>query len=308
MAAASGNVPSLTAAEKKAQKAAELQARMLKHEQEAAAMKKKLADQLEKAAAEAELEARKAALKAQKESTMASLGISATPKSKKKMSPASRLAMMMAENQGVAAAVNEGAVAREAAKAAFKMLPLHEKIQHLRAKAEADIALAELKLAEHKEKVHARLLREIAAVEREAQGGLGAMAAHASSASSGMLDVLAASASASAASSSMAASGKRRTSQQVYNELARELAYEEGRLERRTRGEKLSPTKKRKPSLERIADIRKKMNESMSRIRGQEERSATRKAVQANKAAALLRNQAALAEYEAQRKKKTNGK
>jgi hypothetical protein len=150
------------------------------------------------------------------------------------------------------------AAVKKAAEEAFKSLAAPQKIEYLRAKAAADVAEAEAKLAVYRAKVDERLARDIAAVHKEAGSPAEALS-----------DLV----SAMASSSSMAASpasakSVRRTTQQVFNNLQRELAYEEGRVARRARGEQVSPRPKKtlKSTPKRVLKLRANLAASQMKL------------------------------------------
>jgi hypothetical protein len=246
----------LTAAER----AAKLQAMLVKEEQEAAERKQKLTEQIAAQAAKAEAEAVAAAAKAARNASLAVFGVPAMKeKSVTRMSAAKRLELMMAQNEGRATNVVDPAAVKKAAEEAFKALSAPKKIEYLRAKAAADVAEAEAKLAVYRAKVEERLARDIAAVQKEAGSPAEAL--------SDLVSAMSSSSSSSMAASPSAAKAARRTTQQVFNNLQRELAYEEGRIARRARGEELSPrlgTRKRTP--ERVIKLRANLAASQLKL------------------------------------------
>jgi len=246
----------LTAAER----SAKLQEMLAKEEKEAAERKQKLTEKIAAEAAKAEAEAEIEAVKAARMASLAAFGIPVVKKSTVRMSAAQKLAMLKAQNEGLASNVVNSTAIKKAAEEAFKALSAPQKIEYLRAKAAADIAEAEAKLAAHKIKVEERLARDIAAVHKETATPAEAVSSLVSAVAS----------SSSMAVSAMSAS-KRRTTQEVFNNLQRELAYEEGRMARRERGEQVSPrpTKTRKSTPERILKLRSNLAISQARLNAQ---------------------------------------
>lgn len=244
----------LTAAERQAK----LQDMLAKGEREAAERKQKLTEQIAAQAAKAEAEAVAAAAKAQRNASLAVFGVPVAQKSKARMSAAQRLEMLMAQNEGRATNVVDPAAVKKAAEEAFKALAAPQKIEYLRAKAAADVAEAEAKLAVYRSKVEERLAREIAAVHKEAGSPTEALSDLVSAMSS----------SSSMAASPAAAKAARRTTQQVFNNLQRELAYEEGRVARRARGEQVSPRLKKtlKTTPERVEKLRANLASSQMKL------------------------------------------
>jgi hypothetical protein len=282
----------LTAAERQAK----LQAMLAKEEQEAAERKQKLTEQIAAQAAKAEAEAVAAAAKASRVASLAAFGVPVVKKSAARMTAAQRLALMMAQNEGRATNVVDPAAVKKAAEEAFKSLAAPQKIEYLRAKAAADVAEAEAKLAVYRAKVDERLARDIAAVHKEAGSPAEALS-----------DLV----SAMASSSSMAASpasakSVRRTTQQVFNNLQRELAYEESRVARRARGEQVSPRLKKtlKSTPERVEKLRANLASSQMKLNS----AATRKLASAAKKTSTKQkansNAAALEAYMAARAEK----
>jgi hypothetical protein len=88
----------------------------------------------------------------------------------------------------------------------------------------------------------------------------------------------------------------------VYNNYVSELAYEQGRRERRARGEQVSPTRKKKSSTERIANLERKMGESMARLNAQRQKSVARNTAKLAKIEAAKKNKEKLNAYLVQRK------
>ena len=177
----------LTAAER----AAKLQEMLAKEEKEAAERKQKLTEKIAAEAAKAEAEAEAAAARAAREASLAAFGVPVVKKSATRMTAAQKLALLKAQNEGLASAnVVDPAAIKKAAEEAFNALDGPRKIEFLRAKAAADIAEAETKLAVHKLKIAERLARDIAAVEKEMGSPAAAVAdlvsAVASSSSSSM--------------------------------------------------------------------------------------------------------------------------
>ena len=288
----------LTAAER----TAKLQEMLAKEERETAERKQKLTERIAAEAAKAEAEAVLAAAKAQREASLAVFGVPVMQKSKARMTAAQKLALMMAQNEGVATNVVDPAAVKKAAEEAFKALAAPQKVEYLRAKAAADIAEAEMKLAVYKGKVEERLARDIAAVNKEAGSPAEALS-----------DLVSAMASSSSmAVSPAAAKSVRRTTQQVYNNLQRELAYEEGRVARRARGEQVSPRPKKtlKTTPERVLKLRANLAASQMKLNS----AATRKLESAAKKSASKQqansNAAALEAYmkaRAEKKKSESG-
>lgn len=289
----------LTAAER----AAKLQEMLAREERDAAERKQKLTEQIAAQAAKAEAEAEKEAAKAAREASLAVFGVPVVKKSAVRMTAAHKLALLKAQNEGLAAPANivDPATLKKAAEEAFKALAAPQKIEYLRAKASADVAEAEAKLSAYKLKVEERLARDIAEVHKET--------ASPSEAISGLVSAMASSSSSSMAVSAMS-SAKRRTTQEVYNNLQRELAYEEGRMARRERGEQVSPRpiKTRKSTPERILKLRSNLAISQARLNTQ----ATKKAASSVKKVASKKqaneNAAALEAYMKERaeRKKAN--
>jgi paraquat-inducible protein B len=188
------------------------------------------------------------------------------------------------------------AAVKKAAEEAFKALSAPKKIEYLRAKAAADVAEAEAKLAIYKAKVEERLARDIAAVQKEAGSPAEALSDLVSAMSS----------SSSMAASPSAAKAARRTTQQVFNNLQRELAYEEGRVARRAEGKVVSPRLKKtlKTTPERVRALQAKLAESQMRLNA----AATRKAASGVKKSAAKQkannNAARLEAYMAARAEK----
>lgn len=288
---AAASKKTLTAAERQAK----LQAMLAKEEQEAAERKQKLTEKIAAEAAKAEAEAVALAAKAQRNASLAAFGVP-VGSAPKRLTAEQRLKLMMAQNQGLATNVVDPAAVKKAAEEAFKSLAAPQKVEYLRAKAAADVAEAEAKLAVYRVKVEERLARDIAAVHKEAGSPAEALS-----------DLV----SAMASSSSMAASpasakAVRRTTQQVFNNLQRELAYEEGRVARRARGEQVSPRLKKtlKTTPERVRALQAKLAESQMRLNA----AATRKAASGVKKSAAKQkansNAAALEAYMAARAEK----
>lgn len=260
----------LTAAER----AVKLQAMLAKEEQEAAERKQRLTEQIAAQAAKAEAEAVALAAKAHRNASLAAFGVPVVKKSAARMTAAQRLALMMAQNEGLATNLVDPAAVKKAAEEAFKSLAAPQKIDYLRAKAAADVAEAEAKLAVYRAKVEERLAREIAAVHKEAGSPTEALS-----------DLVSAMASSSSmAVSPAAAKAARRTTQQVFNNLQRELAYEEGRVARRARGEQVSPRLKKtlKTTPERVEKLRANLASSQMKLNS----AATRKLASASKKSA----------------------
>lgn len=285
----------LTAAER----AVKLQAMLAKEEQEAAERKQKLTEQIAAQAAKAEVEAVTLAAKAQRNASLAAFGVPVVKKSAARMTAAQRLALMMAQNEGVATNVVDPAAVKRAAEEAFKSLAAPQKVEYLRAKAAADVAEAEAKLAVYRAKVEERLAREIAAVHKEAGSPTEALS-----------DLVSAMASSSSmAASPSAAKAARRTTQQVFNNLQRELAYEEGRVARRARGEQVSPRPKKtlKSTPERVLKLRANLASSQMKLNS----AATRKLASASKKSSTKEkansNAAALEAYMKARAEKKKG-
>ena len=282
----------LTAAERQAK----LQAMLAKEEQEAAERKQKLTEQIAAQAAKAEAEAVALAAKAQRNASLAAFGVPVVKKSAARMTAAQRLALMMAQNEGRATNVVDPAAVKKAAEEAFKALAAPQKIEYLRAKAAADVAEAEAKLVVYRVKVEERLAREIAAVHKEAGSPTEALS-----------DLVSAMASSSSmAASPAAAKAARRTTQQVFNNLQRELAYEEGRVARRARGEQVSPRLKKtlKTTPERVEKLRANLASSQMKLNS----AATRKLASAARKTSTKQksnsNAAALEAYMAARAEK----
>jgi hypothetical protein len=281
----------LTAAERQAK----LQAMLAKEEQEAAERKQKLTEQIAAQAAKAEAEAVALAAKAQRNASLAAFGVP-VGSAPKRLTAEQKLRLMMAQNEGRATNVVDPAAVKKAAEEAFKALAAPQKIEYLRAKAAADIAEAEAKLGVYKLKVEERLARDIAAVHKEAGSPAEALSDLVSAMSS----------SSSMAASPASAKAVRRTTQQVFNNLQRELAYEEGRVQRRAEGKALSPrpTKTRKATPERVRNLQAKLAESQMRLNA----AATRKAASGVKKSAAKQkansNTARLEAYMAARAEK----
>ena len=282
----------LTAAER----AAKLQAMLAKEEQEAAERKQKLTEQIAAQAAKAEAEAVALAAKAQRNASLAAFGVPVVKKSAARMTAAQRLALMMAQNEGRATNVVDPTAVKKAAEEAFKALAAPQKVEYLRAKAAADVAEAEAKLVVYRVKVEERLAREIAAVHKEAGSPTEALS-----------DLVSAMASSSSmAASPAAAKAARRTTQQVFNNLQRELAYEEGRVARRARGEQVSPRLKKtlKTTPERVEKLRANLASSQMKLNS----AATRKLASAARKTSTKQksnsNAAALEAYMAARAEK----
>jgi hypothetical protein len=284
----------LTAAERQAK----LQAMLAKEEQEAAERKQKLTEQIAAQAAKAEAEAVALAAKAQRNASLAAFGVPVMKKSAARMTAAQRLALMMAQNEGRATNVVDPAAVKKAAEEAFKSLAAPQKIEYLRAKAAADVAEAEAKLAVYRAKVDERLARDIAAVHKEAGSPAEAL--------SDLVSAMASSSSSSMAASPASAKSVRRTTQQVFNNLQRELAYEEGRVARRARGEQVSPRLKKtlKTTPERVEKLRANLASSQMKLNS----AATRKLASAAKKTSTKQkansNAAALEAYMAARAEK----
>ena len=284
----------LTAAERQAK----LQAMLAKEEQEAAERKQKLTEQIAAQAAKAEAEAVALAAKAQRNASLAAFGVPVVKKSAARMTAAQRLALMMAQNEGRATNVVDPTAVKKAAEEAFKALAAPQKIEYLRAKAAADVAEAEAKLVVYRVKVEERLAREIAAVHKEAGSPTEAL--------SDLVSAMASSSSSSMAASPAAAKAARRTTQQVFNNLQRELAYEEGRVARRARGEQVSPRLKKtlKTTPERVEKLRGNLASSQMKLNS----AATRKLASAAKKTSTKQkansNAAALEAYMAARAEK----
>lgn len=284
----------LTAAERQAK----LQDMLAKEEREAAERKQKLTEQIAAQAAKAEAEAIAAAAKASRNASLAAFGVPVVKKSAARMTAAQRLALMMAQNEGRATNVVDPAAVKKAAEEAFKALAAPQKIEYLRAKAAADVAEAEAKLATYRVKVEERLAREIAAVHKEAGSPTEAL--------SDLVSAMASSSSSSMSVSPAAAKSVRRTTQQVFNNLQRELAYEEGRVARRARGEQVSPRLKKtlKTTPERVEKLRANLASSQMKLNS----AATRKLASAAKKTSTKQkansNAAALEAYMAARAEK----
>ena len=284
----------LTAAERQAK----LQDMLAKEEREAAERKQKLTEQIAAQAAKAEAEAVALAAKASRNASLAAFGVPVVKKSAARMTAAQRLALMMAQNEGRATNVVDPAAVKKAAEEAFKALAAPQKIEYLRAKAAADVAEAEAKLVVYRTKVEERLAREIAAVHKEAGSPTEAL--------SDLVSAMASSSSSSMAASPAAAKAARRTTQQVFNNLQRELAYEEGRVARRARGEQVSPRLKKtlKTTPERVEKLRANLASSQMKLNS----AATRKLASAAKKTSTKQkansNAAALEAYMAARAEK----
>jgi len=284
----------LTAAERQAK----LQAMLAKEEQEAAERKQKLTEQIAAQAAKAEAEAVAATAKASRNASLAAFGVPVMKKSAARMTAAQRLALMMAQNEGRATNVVDPAAVKKAAEEAFKSLAAPQKIEYLRAKAAADVAEAEAKLAVYRAKVDERLARDIAAVHKEAGSPAEAL--------SELVSAMASSSSSSMAASPASAKSVRRTTQQVFNNLQRELAYEEGRVARRARGEQVSPRLKKtlKTTPERVLKLRANLASSQMKLNS----AATRKLASVAKKTSTKQkannNAAALEAYMAARAEK----
>jgi hypothetical protein len=284
----------LTAAERQAK----LQEMLAKEEREAAERKQKLTEQIAAQAAKAEAEAVALAAKASRNASLAAFGVPVVKKSAARMTAAQRLALMMAQNEGRATNVVDPAAVKKAAEEAFKALAAPQKIEYLRAKAAADVAEAEAKLATYRAKVEERLARDIAAVHKEAGSPTEAL--------SDLVSAMASSSSSSMAASPAAAKAARRTTQQVFNNLQRELAYEEGRVARRARGEQVSPRLKKtlKTTPERVEKLRSNLASSQMKLNS----AATRKLASAAKKTSTKQkansNAAALEAYMAARAEK----
>jgi len=272
-----------TAAQKAANAAAE---KLRKIEADFAAAKAKAAEQVMKA----QKAAAKEAAKAEHEAKLASLGVPSIPKAKK-LTPAERLKMMMAKNKGEY--VNQTEVAKAAAAVAFQALSSAEKVRFLEAKAAHDIAIAEQRLADFKERTHAKLQREIAAIHKEEASSFSAIASSSSNAAAIVVNA------AIAASAASPAASARRTTQQVYNNTMANLHRERTRKNKKDRGitVSVSPPKRRKTSSERIANLEKKAAESMARIKAQQQKAANRSTAKLNKQKATAESKAALAAY-----------
>ena len=289
---AAASKKTLTAAERQAK----LQAMLAKEEQEAAERKQKLTEQIAAQAAKAEAEAVALAAKASRNASLAAFGVPVVKKSAARMTAAQRLALMMAQNEGRATNVVDPAAVKKAAEEAFKALAAPQKVEYLRAKAAADVAEAEAKLVVYRVKVEERLAREIAAVQKEAGSPTEALS-----------DLVSAMASSSSmAASPAAAKAARRTTQQVFNNLQRELAYEEGRVARRARGEQVSPRLKKtlKTTPERVEKLRANLASSQMKLNS----AATRKLASAARKTSTKQksnsNAAALEAYMAARAEK----
>jgi hypothetical protein len=284
----------LTAAERQAK----LQEMLAKEEREAAERKQKLTEQIAAQAAKAEAEAVAAAAKASRNASLAAFGVPVVKKSAARMTAAQRLALMMAQNEGRATNVVDPAAVKKAAEEAFKSLAAPQKIEYLRAKAAADVAEAEAKLAVYRAKVEERLARDIAAVHKEAGDPAEAL--------SDLVSAMASSSSSSMAASPASAKSVRRTTQQVFNNLQRELAYEEGRVQRRARGEQVSPRLKKtlKSTPERVKKLQANLAASQMKLNS----AATRKLASAAKKTSTKQkansNAAALEAYMAARAEK----
>ena len=292
----------MSAAPKKALTAAERQAKLqdmlAKEEREAAERKQKLTEQIAAQAAKAEAEAVALAAKASRNASLAAFGVPVVKKSAARMTAAQRLALMMAQNEGRATNVVDPTAVKKAAEEAFKALAAPQKVEYLRAKAAADVAEAEAKLVVYRTKVEERLAREIAAVHKEAGSPTEAL--------SDLVSAMASSSSSSMAASPAAAKAARRTTQQVFNNLQRELAYEEGRVARRARGEQVSPRLKKtlKTTPERVEKLRSNLASSQMKLNS----AATRKLASAAKKTSTKQkansNAAALEAYMAARAEK----
>ena len=291
---AAASKKTLTAAERQAK----LQAMLAKEEQEAAERKQKLTEQIAAQAAKAEAEAMALAAKASRNASLAAFGVPVVKKSAARMTAAQKLALMMAQNEGRATNVVDPAAVKKAAEEAFKALAAPQKVEYLRAKAAADVAEAEAKLVVYRVKVEERLAREIAAVHKEAGSPTEAL--------SDLVSAMASSSSSSMAASPAAAKAARRTTQQVFNNLQRELAYEEGRVARRARGEQVSPRLKKtlKTTPERVEKLRSNLASSQMKLNS----AATRKLASAAKKTSTKQkansNAAALEAYMAARAEK----
>jgi len=283
----------LTAAERQAK----LQEMLAKEEKEAAERKQKLTEKIAAEAAKAEAEEVAMAAKAARAASLAAFGVPVAA-SKKRLTAAERLALMMAQNEGRATNVVDPAAVKKAAEEAFKALAAPQKVEYLRAKAAADIAEAEAKLGVYKLKVEERLARDIAAVHKEAGSPAEAL--------SDLVSAMASSSSSSMAASPASAKSVRRTTQQVFNNLQRELAYEEGRVARRARGEQVSPRPKKtlKTTPERVLKLRANLAASQMKLNS----AATRKLASAAKKTSTKQkansNAAALEAYMAARAEK----
>jgi len=271
---------------------------LAKEEQEAAERKQKLTEQIAAQAAKAEAEAVAATAKASRNASLAAFGVPVMKKSAARMTAAQRLALMMAQNEGRATNVVDPAAVKKAAEEAFKSLAAPQKIEYLRAKAAADVAEAEAKLAVYRAKVDERLARDIAAVHKEAGSPAEAL--------SELVSAMASSSSSSMAASPASAKSVRRTTQQVFNNLQRELAYEEGRVARRARGEQVSPRLKKtlKTTPERVLKLRANLASSQMKLNS----AATRKLASVAKKTSTKQkannNAAALEAYMAARAEK----
>jgi len=287
----------LTAAERQAK----LQAMLAKEEQEAAERKQKLTEQIAAQAQKAEAEAVAMAAKAQRNASLAVFGVPVIRKTAARMTAVQRLALMMAQNEGRATNVVDPAAVKKAAEEAFKSLAAPQKIEYLRAKAAADVAEAEAKLAVYRVKVEERLARDIAAVHKEVGSPAEAL--------SDLVSAMASSSSSSMAASPASAKSVRRTTQQVFNNLQRELAYEEGRVARRARGEQVSPRLKKtlKTTPERVIKLRANLASSQMKLNS----AATRKLASAAKKTSTKQkansNAAALEAYMTARAEKKKG-
>jgi hypothetical protein len=281
----------LTAAERQAK----LQEMLAKEERDAAERKQKLTEQIAAQAAKAEAEAEKEAAKAAREASLAAFGVPVLKKSATRLTAAQKLALLKAQNEGLASNVADPAALKKAAEEAFKALAAPQKIEYLRAKAAADVAEAEAKLSAYKLKVEERLARDIAAVHKEAGSPAEAL--------SDLVSAMASSSSSSMAASPASAKSVRRTTQQVFNNLQRELAYEQGRVERRARGEQVSPRLKKtlKSTPERVLKLQANIAASQAKLNA----AATRKVASIAKKSASKKqannNAAALEAYMAAR-------
>lgn len=272
-----------TAAEKLAAAEAAIAAEEAAHAEKIARRKAAVVKAQEEAAREAE----RAAKEAERQASMASFGMLSIPK-KKRMTAAERLEMLMAANSG-SPMVNNTAAAKATAAAAFEALSASEKVRYLEAKAASDIAAAEQRLADFKQRVTAKLARDIADVHKKS----GSM-------NSAAVVLNAAFASSSSVSSPAASSAKRRTTQQVYNNTIRELNKERTRKAKKERGNRNytpSPPRRRTSSTERIAKLEKAAAESLARLEKQGATARNRETKKAERNAKAAANKIALARF-----------
>ena len=229
-----------TAVDKLAAEEAAIAAEIAAHAEKIAKRRAAVVKAQEEAAKEAERNAAVAA----RQASLASFGMPSIP-TKKRMTPAQQIEKLLAANLGNVM-VNNTAAAKVAAAAAFEALSASEKVRYLEVKAASDIAAAELRLADLKQRITEKLARDIAGVHKK------------SSSMNPAAVVLNA-----AASSSM-----RRSTQQVYNNAIANLEKERTRKQKKARGEavSVSPVRRRKTSSERIANLEKKAAESMARL------------------------------------------